>query len=130
MKALISKEIARDFELKTGISTIPLSPYDKLDAPVSSHADMLFCILDNTIFCYEDYVKNNGLLDCLKNTGYNIIFVYSRFKTVSHYDTYLFYFVIRNIEGIRFLCYENLLPHTIHIHMNDTSTKPFYYYRQ
>ena len=41
-----------------------------------------------------------------------------------------FYFVICNIEGIRFLCYENLLPHTIHIHMNDTSTKPFYYYRQ
>ena len=41
-----------------------------------------------------------------------------------------FYFVICNIEGIRFFCYENLLPHTIHIHMNDTSTKLFYRYQQ
>lgn len=75
MKALISSEIAKEFELKTGIKVISLPSYYKLDTPVSSHADMLFCILDNTIFCYEDYVKYNNIFDILKDSGYNVCFV-------------------------------------------------------
>ncbi len=75
MKALINIDIADEFEAKTGIMSIPLPPYHKLDKPVSSHADMLFCILKNTVFCYEDYVKDNNILEVLKSSGYNVTFV-------------------------------------------------------
>ena len=86
MKALISWEIAKVFKEKTGISVVPLPPYHKLDNPVSSHADMLFCVLDNTIFCYEDYVKDNKLCNILKDLGYDIVFVSNECKKEYPYD--------------------------------------------
>ncbi|MBQ8145229.1 MAG: hypothetical protein IJ039_00445 [Clostridia bacterium] len=89
MKALISSEIANEFELKTGIKVIPLPSYYKLDTPVSSHADMLFCILDNTIFCYEDYVKCNHIFDILKDLDYNVCFVSAACKKEYPYDVSL-----------------------------------------
>ncbi len=75
MKALINHEIAIDFHKMTGIDVIPLKPYDKLDSPVSAHADMLFCLLDDTIFCYEDYVTENNIYESLRDSGLNVIFV-------------------------------------------------------
>ena len=75
MKVLINHEIAKEFSSVTGIETIPLFPYNRLDLPVQCHADMLFCVLDDTIFCYEDYVKEYGLLSCLTEGGKKICFV-------------------------------------------------------
>ena len=75
MKALINESVAKIFEEKTGISTIPLKPYKRLDFPVASHADMLFCVLDDIIFCYRDYVCENNLLNELNSSGKNIVFV-------------------------------------------------------
>lgn len=75
MKALINHEIALDFYKTTGIEVIPLKPYDKLDLPVSAHADMLFCLLDKTVFCYEDYVTENNIYEKLIDSGLNVIFV-------------------------------------------------------
>ena len=75
MKALINHKIAKEFFRTTGVETVELLPYDRLDAPVSAHADMLFCVLDNTVFCYFDYVEKYGLLDILKSNISNIVFV-------------------------------------------------------
>lgn len=59
MIALVSKAVSRDFFEKSGIYTLPLFPYEKLDTPVASHADMLFCIIGKNIFCYGDYYDQN-----------------------------------------------------------------------
>ena len=75
MKALINESIAELFESKTGMPVIPLKPYNKLDLPVSAHADMLFCVLGDKIFCYEDYVLENNLLDELTGSGKSVVFV-------------------------------------------------------
>ena len=76
MKALISCELCKKFENVTGIEAIPLYPYDKLDRPVSCHADMLFCVIDNTIFCYEDYIRRSKELEnAVLSSGKSIIYV-------------------------------------------------------
>ena len=59
MFALVSKNIAVDFMSATNIPVIPLNSYGKLDAPVTSHPDMLFCIIDKNISCYKDYFEEN-----------------------------------------------------------------------
>lgn len=59
MVILMSKMIAKKFGHQTGIETISLNEYSKLDSPVNSHADMLLCVIDNTIFCYDEYYKEN-----------------------------------------------------------------------
>ena len=74
MKIILNREIAPLFESATGIEALPLKPYKKLAAPVSAHADMLICIIENRAFSYIDYIKeNNELFDCLKGEGYEII---------------------------------------------------------
>lgn len=75
MKALVNFQIVEDFSSITGVEAIPLMPYVRLDSPVASHPDMLFCILDKTIFCYEDYVKENALVDVIEKEGYEVVFV-------------------------------------------------------
>ena len=75
MKALVSYQIAKRLSEALGIDVIPLNAYKCLDSPVASHADMLFCVLDKTVFCYEDYVKENNLYEILVNEGYDIVFV-------------------------------------------------------
>ncbi len=68
MIAMLSYEIAEKFTNETGIKSIALPSYDRLDAPVSSHADMLICKIDNKIFCYNDYYLNNkGIFSSLEN---------------------------------------------------------------
>lgn len=75
MKALVSCQIAFEFAEKTGIEAIPLKPYKRLDTPVATHADMLFCVLDKTVFCYEDYVIDNGFESIIRAEGYDLVFV-------------------------------------------------------
>ena len=75
MKVLISREIAAQFSSATGIEAVSLPPYNKLDLPVQCHADMLFCVLDNKIFCYEEYVHLYDLLPTLAGQGYEVNFV-------------------------------------------------------
>ena len=94
MKALINEKISKEFETKTGISVFPLTSYSKLDTPVSSHADMLFCILDKTIFCYEDYVMDNGIFNLLNGSGYDVVFVSNVCKREYPYDISLNVLVI------------------------------------
>ena len=75
MKALVSCNVAKELSAAVDIEVIPLVPYSKLDSPVASHADMLFSTVDNKVFCYEEYVKENGFLDVLKSTGKELVFV-------------------------------------------------------
>lgn len=75
MKILINNNFANEFQDVLGVPCIPLPPYENLDFPVASHADMLFFILDNVVFCYEDYVKKNGIDMVLKSEGYTLFFV-------------------------------------------------------
>ena len=75
MLALINFEFANEFKSQTGIECFPLKPYSRLASPVSSHADMLFCILDNVVFCYEDYAVENGLIPAIEDRGYKVMFV-------------------------------------------------------
>ncbi len=68
MIAMLSYEIAEKFTSETGIKSIALPSYDRLDMPVCSHADMLICKIDNKIFCYNDYYFNNkGVFSSLEN---------------------------------------------------------------
>ena len=59
MVAVLSSQISESFFEKTNIKTLGLLPYDKLDTPVSSHSDMLLCVIENTVFTYNDYYYNN-----------------------------------------------------------------------
>ena len=80
MIAIMSEQISNRFYEKTGIKTFSLKPYLKLDTPVSSHADMLMLVLDNTVFCYEDYfLENLEIFEMLKESK-NIIFVSNECK--------------------------------------------------
>ena len=59
MLAFVSCDIAEQFENITGVEALPLQPYCRLDKPVSSHTDMLINIIEDRIFCYEDYYLEN-----------------------------------------------------------------------
>lgn len=75
MRALVNYQIADEFSKKTGIDTVAVNPYKRLAPPVASHPDMLFCVLDKTVFCYHDYMVENDLCDIIKNAGYDLVFV-------------------------------------------------------
>ncbi len=74
MKAVLSKLISEKFNKVTGIEVLPLEAFCDLDAPVSSHADMLICLIEKTVFCYEKYCLENSLVfDKISSLGYNIV---------------------------------------------------------
>ena len=75
MKVLINEAYADEFSRFTNIECIPLPSYERLDLPVSCHADMLFCVIEDTLFCYKDYVKLNALEKIIADTGKRIIYV-------------------------------------------------------
>lgn len=76
MFAVLSNLISKEFEKATGIKALSLKPYSKLDFPVSTHADMLLCVIENTVFSYEDYYYENiELFTKIKQYGYDIILV-------------------------------------------------------
>ena len=76
MFTVISNLYNEIFETKTGIKSYPIKPYFRLDAPVSSHADMLICVLDKTVFCYkEHYLENESVFNEIISCGYKIVFV-------------------------------------------------------
>lgn len=97
MKVLLNNEIAKQFEEKTGMNVIPLPSYQKLDHPVSAHADMLFCVLDNKIFCYEDYIKESGIYDVLKHFDYDIVFISNVCRKEYPYDISLNVLIVGKI---------------------------------
>ena len=75
MLAILSTQIANEFAKITGIETLPLEEYSRLDAPVSSHADMLICKIENTVFCYKDYyLDNKSLFEKIEN-NYKVVTV-------------------------------------------------------
>ncbi len=74
MIAAVSNLISNQFQYVTGIKVLPLMPYDRLDTPVSSHADMLICVIDKCVFCYGDYYeKNLNTFIEIERLGYRII---------------------------------------------------------
>ena len=75
MLALINEKISQEFENKTGIRTVALKPYRQLDLPVSSHADMLLCVIEDRVFCYKDYALENALVSKLSGAGFKAVFV-------------------------------------------------------
>ncbi|MBO5313326.1 MAG: hypothetical protein J6B29_05105 [Clostridia bacterium] len=74
MKALVSSLISDKIKKVLDSDVISLPPYEKLDAPVSTHPDMLFFSIGRTVFCYEDYVKEQGIDKELISAGYNIVY--------------------------------------------------------
>lgn len=75
MYAVLSEQIAKIFEEKTKIKVIPMPPFEKLDAPVSSHADMLICVIENNIFFYREYYELHKDRFKVLEAQYNIILV-------------------------------------------------------
>ncbi len=74
MKLFASSYISEALQKKSGISVLPLAPYDKLDTPVNTHADMLAFVLGKRIFCYEEYYnQSKGIFDIAENDGYEIV---------------------------------------------------------
>ncbi len=76
MLAVMSQDISKQFYNVTGIDTCPLKPYSQLDLPVASHADMLICKIDKTVFCYHDYyLENKETFTKIEENGYTLCFV-------------------------------------------------------
>lgn len=74
MIAVMSKLVSESFYEKTGIDVLPLEASEDLDSPVSLHADMLLCVIEKNVFCYEKYCLENDLIfDKISSLGYNII---------------------------------------------------------
>ena len=59
MIAFASREVCAALEREAGIKCLPLLPYARLDLPVCAHADMLINIIEENLFCYEDYYLEN-----------------------------------------------------------------------
>lgn len=95
MIAVLSNLISEQFEKATGIKTYPLKPYSRLDLPIATHADMLLCVLDNTMFCYKDYcLKNIDLFNMIKEQGYKIVTVEKKCERIYPNDISLNVLVI------------------------------------
>lgn len=118
MIALISNKIAEKFKNATGIKTLGLKPYGKLDKPVNSHADMLICLIDKTIFCYSDYYDQNiDLFSHIK--GHTIIKSTHQCKANYPYDIGLNVLVIGN----RIFCKRNYVASEILEYANNNKYK-------
>ena len=66
----------RDTLSQMGFSVRILSPYHRLSVAVSSHADMLMLPIDNKIFTFSEYAKeNNGVFDEISQQGREICYV-------------------------------------------------------
>ena len=87
MKLFVSDSVSELIKGAIDISPLPLKPYDCLDAPVSSHADMLVFVLENRIFCYADYyLVNKDIFDIAENEGYKIVPVSKKCQKNYPYD--------------------------------------------
>ncbi len=87
MIVAVSAEIAKSFTGATGIKAYPLMPYSRLDRPVGSHADMLICKIDNTVFCYKDYyLENKVTFSKIVEHGYELKFVSSKCDSIHPND--------------------------------------------
>ena len=74
MIAFASREVCAALEREAGIKCLPLLPYGRLDLPVCAHADMLINIIEENLFCYEDYyLENREIFDLAESFGYRII---------------------------------------------------------
>lgn len=74
MKIFVSHFIANELSKQIGVEMLPLFPYDKLDVPVCTHADMLVFVMKKRIFCYSDYCDNNrSVFDVAEKEGYEIV---------------------------------------------------------
>ena len=94
MLALMSFEIADRFQNLTNIISLPLMPYDKLDPPVASHADMLICVIDKAVFCYEDYYKaHKPIFEEIEKLGYTVVTTSAKCKSKYPKDISLNVFV-------------------------------------
>lgn len=66
MTIFVNEQFSKCIKKICKANVIPLSPFDKLDAPVSAHADMLVFVLNNKIFLYKEYYEaNKGLFSHL-----------------------------------------------------------------
>lgn len=129
--ALIGEK-ADDF-IKLGLSSngfklIPLPADERLATQVSSHADMLISVIDNTIFCNEDYYKKNiSIFKQLKNYGYEIN--HSTFEISNKYpnDVALNQAVVdKNILGYANGCAKSILKYASENRYNYQSIKQGY----
>lgn len=104
MIALASCNFSDELWKLTGIKIYPLKPYSKLDLPVSSHADMLLCVIESNVFCYEDYYKENiDAFESVRKQGYKINFVSSKCQPKYPNDVSLNVLVV----GKKILCNVN-----------------------
>lgn len=70
----VSELIFSEVGEKTNNDVLPLKPYQALDTPVSTHADMLVFVLDKRIFCYSDYYfDNKEIFDKAEKSGYTVV---------------------------------------------------------
>ena len=66
-------EYIKNSFIENGFEVITLPADSRLSKPVSSHADMLIFLLDNTVFCNKAYYKSNkALFDLIHDYGYEI----------------------------------------------------------
>ena len=73
MIAITSSLIAKEISKNININVASLPSYDKLDSPVSTHADMLVCVIDDSVFVYEDYYNNNEETFSCLGKNYKIV---------------------------------------------------------
>ena len=109
MKAFVSYMLCDALEKTTLVRALPLPPYKKLDSPVSTHSDMLLCIIENTLFCYSDYYhENKDIFDEAEKDGYRIVKCAPPISSKYPYDIGLNVVVIgkRVFGNLKYICRE------------------------
>lgn len=72
----VNTDFSHIIKQNCALNVVPLPHFDKLDAPVSAHADMLIFVLDNKIFLYEEYyLINKNIFDNALNSNYEIVLI-------------------------------------------------------
>lgn len=99
-----------------------------LASQVESHADMLICVLDNTVFCNELYYKENKqIFDLIREYGYSIDTANFHVSDKYPKDIALNQAVIgKNIIGRADSCAENILKYAKSHEYNYCSVKQGY----
>lgn len=89
-----------------GYTVISLPPDARLQKPVRSHADMLLCVIDQTVFCSDQYFHSNQeIFDLIKSNGYKIVPCNVKISEQYPYDIafnllYVNNFILGNIDFI------------------------------
>lgn len=106
-----AEEKIRTAIAKLGFDIVILSSEERLAYPISSHADMLICVIGSYFFCDKNYYsKNKNLFDKIESFGYSPILCDIEYKKTYPFDIQLNQAIVGNyIIGKKDACAKEIL---------------------